>query len=65
MSVLGVPGSVSDLAVGSIPEENAFPGSRFEFPAVVFQYEGICLATEDPQLVIARLAAGPYFLEVF
>ena len=25
LSVLGVPESVSDLAVGSIPEENAFP----------------------------------------
>ena len=25
LPVLGVPESVSDLAVGSIPEENAFP----------------------------------------
>ena len=36
--VLGVPESVSDLAVGTIVKENAFPGSRFEFSVVVFLY---------------------------
>ena len=65
LSVLGVPEPLSDLAVGSILEENAFPLSRFKFSAVVFRYEGICLATEDPQVVITRLAAGPYFLRNF
>ena len=65
LSVLGVPNSVSDLDVGSIPEENGFPLSRFEFPAVILRYEGICLATEAPQLVITRLVAGPYFLRDF
>ena len=62
LPVLRVPESVSDLVVGSIPEENAFPRSWFEFSAVVFRYEGIRLATEDPQLVVIRLTAGPYFL---
>ena len=52
LPVLRVPESVPDLAVGSIPEENAFPSSRFEFSAVVFRYEGVFLATEDAQLVI-------------
>ena len=60
--VLGVPESVSDLAVGSIPEENTFLSSWFEFSAVVFRYEGVHLATENPQLVIIRLTVGPYFL---
>ena len=62
LSVLGDPKSVSDLAVGSIPEENAFPSSQFEFSAVVFRYEDVRLATENPQLIIIRLSAGPYFL---
>ena len=36
LSVLGVPESVSDLAVGSIPKKNTFPCSLFEsiFPEV-------------------------------
>ena len=55
LSMLKVPESVSDLAVGSIPEENASPLSRFEFAAVVFWYEGIRLATENPQLIVIRL----------
>ena len=62
LSVLGVPESVSDLAVWSIAKENTFPGSRFEFPAVVFRYEDICLATENPQLVVIRPTTGPSFL---
>ena len=62
LSVLGVPESVSDLAVWTIAKENAFLGSRFEFSVVVFWYEGIRLATENPQLVVIRLFAGPYFL---
>ena len=57
--VLGVPELVSDLAVWSIAKENAFPGSWFEFPAVVFRYKGICLTIENPQLVIIRFTAGP------
>ena len=48
LPMLGVPESVSDLAVGSIPEENAFTSSRFKLSAVLFRYEGIHLATEDP-----------------
>ena len=57
--MLRVPESVSDLAVESIPEENAFPLSRFEFATVVFRYEGIRLATENPQFIVIRLLAGP------
>ena len=49
-SVLGVLESVSDLAAWSVAKENAFPRSRFEFSAVIFRYEGIRLATENPQL---------------
>ena len=29
---------------------------------VVFQYEGVRLATKNPQLIIIRLSAGLYFL---
>ena len=65
LSLLGVQESVSDLVVGSIPKENTFPLSRFEFSAVVFRYEGVCLATENPQLVIIQFTAGPYFLRNF
>ena len=54
LSVFGVLESVSDLAVGSISKENTFPSPQFEFPAVLFRYEGTRLATEDPQLVITR-----------
>ena len=46
--VLGVPELVSDLAVWSVAKEKAFPGSWFKFSAVVFRYEGICLASENP-----------------
>ena len=45
--VLGVLESVSDLAVWSVAKENAFPVSRFEFSAVVFQYESIRLTSEN------------------
>ena len=38
------------------------PDVGVEFSAVVFRYEGVRLATKNPQLVIIRLAAGPYFL---
>ena len=59
LSVLGVPESVSDLAVWTIAKENAFLGSRFEFSVVVFWYEGIRLASENPHFVVIRLIAGP------
>ena len=36
LSVVEVPELVSDLVVWSLAKENAFPGSRFEFSAVVF-----------------------------
>ena len=36
--------------------------SVLEFSAVVFRYEGVRLATENPQLIIIQLTAGPYFL---
>ena len=55
LSVLAVLELVSNVAVWSIPKENAFPGSRFEFSAVVFRDEGICLASENPQFVIILL----------
>ena len=55
----GVLESVSDLTVWSVAKENTFPGSRFEFPAIVFQNESICLTTENPQVVIIQLTAGP------
>ena len=45
LSMLRVPESVSDLSVSSITKGNTFPGSWFEFPAVVFRYEGISLPT--------------------
>ena len=35
------------------------PRPRFEFAAVVFRYEGVCLASENPQLLIIQLIAGP------
>ena len=57
LPVLGVPESLSNLVVGSIPEENAFPLSRFEFSAVVFQYEGIRLESENPQFVVEVYSA--------
>ena len=57
--VIGVPGSVSDLVVWSVAKENAFPRSRLEFVAVVFRYEGIRLASENPQFIIIRLTTGP------
>ena len=56
--VLGVPESVSDLAIGSVVEENAFPESQFEFSAVVFRYESIRLASENPKFSVIRLTAG-------
>ena len=59
LSVLGVPKSVSDLAVGTIAKENTFPGSWFEFSAVVFRYEGIRLASKNPQFVVIRHTTGP------
>ena len=59
LSVLGVPESVSDLAVWAVAKENTFPGSRLEFSATFFPYEGIRLTSENPQLVIIRLTAGP------
>ena len=46
--VLGVPEAVSDLTIWSIAKKNTFLGSRFEFAAVVFRYEGICLIFENP-----------------
>ena len=57
--MLGVPESVSDLTVGSIPKENAFHRSRFEFLAVVFRYEGIRLTSENHEFVVIRLTTGP------
>ena len=59
LSVLGVLESASDLAVWSIPKEDAFPGSWFEFSAVFFQYEGIHLTFENPQFVVIWIAIGP------
>ena len=59
LSVLGVPELVSDLDVWSVAKENAFLGSRFEFSAVVFWYEGICLSSENPQFVVVRLIVDP------
>ena len=41
LCVLGVLELVSDLVVWSIAKGNTFPGSRFEFLAAVFQYEGV------------------------
>ena len=58
LSVLRVPESVNDLVVRSVANENAFPGSRFEFAAVVFRYEGISLTSKNPQFVIIRLTTG-------
>ena len=55
LSVLGVPNSVSYLAVWSIPEENAFLGPWFEFATVIFWYEGIRLTSENPQFVVIQL----------
>ena len=57
--VLEVLESVSDLVVWSVAKENTFPRSRFEFSAVVFRYESIHLASENPQFFIIRLTAGP------
>ena len=48
LSVLRILESVSDLTVGAIAKENTFPRSRFEFSAVVFRYEGIRFASENP-----------------
>ena len=59
LSVLGVLESVSDFVVWSVAKEKAFHGSRLEFPAVFFRYEGIRLATENHQLVVIRLTVGP------
>ena len=57
-SVLGVLESVSNFAVWSIAKETTFPGPQFEFSGIVFWYEGICLAFENPKLVV-RLNADP------
>ena len=59
VSVLGVSESVSDLVVRSVTKENAFPGSWFEFLVVVFRYQCICLASENPQFIVIRLTVGP------
>ena len=59
LSVLGVPESVSNLAVRTIAKENAFFGSRFEFSAVLFRYESILLTSKNPQFVVIRLSTGP------
>ena len=57
--VLGVSELVSDLAVWCVTNENTFPGSQFDFSTVVFRYEGIGIASENPQFVIIRLTSGP------
>ena len=57
--MLGVLESVSDLVVWSVAKEKVFPGSWFELSAIVFWYEGIHLAFENPQFVIIRLVADP------
>ena len=51
LSVLGVLELVLDLAVRTVTKENAFPRSWFEFSTVVFRYEGIRLASENPQFI--------------
>ena len=56
LSVLGVPESVSDLATWSVAKKNSFLGCRFEFSAVVFRYEGECLASENPQFLVIWLS---------
>ena len=67
LPVLGVIESVSDLVVWSVVMENAFLGSQFEFSAVVFRYEGIRLAFENPQFIVIWLTIGLVFevLEVY
>ena len=62
MSVLRVLQSVFDLTVWSVAKENAFRGSRFEFLAVIFRYEGIRLASENPEFIIIWLTVGPKLL---
>ena len=57
--MLRVLESVSDLAVRTIAKENAFPGSQFEYSAVVFRYESIRLVSENPQFIIIRLTTNP------
>ena len=59
LSVLGVLESVSDLVFRTVAKENAFPRSRFEFSTVVFWYEGVHFASENPQFVIIRLTTNP------
>ena len=57
--MLGVPESVSDLTVRTVAKENAFSRSRFEFLAVDLRYEGIRLASKNPQFVVIRLVVDP------
>ena len=59
LSVLGVLESVSDLAVWIVTKENTFPRSWSEFSTVIFRYESISLASENPQFVIILLTGSP------
>ena len=59
LTMLGDLESVCNLAICSIDKKIAFPGSQLEFSVVIFQYEGIRLASKNPQFVVIRLVVDP------